>query len=532
MVYCGKPSKGCHRCRRRKIRCDQSEPSCGQCLRANHICPGYRDQLDLLFRDETPKVTRKARTTSKHAALGRFQSSVADQSSAIVEISRPEQVPPIPARPYQMTNGTDPFSSRPLSLDLKHQALCFFASSYAPPPRSFETDYLGYTPLGQNVIDNETLTICMTAVGLASLSNITKSRSMRLAAQEQYVHALPLIHGRLQNQEHARSIVTLDAVMLLGMFEVIACRGARSLHTWRNHMSGAIALLKLRLEDLPNFRAFIQVRAQIISGCLLSETYCPPLVGNLFENDRPSIPSAQIITEKLTGLLAKVANLRASIKEGVVSSQFEILSMALGLRDRLLSFAQSLEKVYPFHKAGDQDRQCAFLSPEFVYGIHFDVYPDFYAASIWNGYRAGRITLSAAISKYFSQLNKTSLHHPGWDEIKAKVGNDIREIQQLARDICASVPFTLGMIHWDSNTVSVKSTSTNALGGFYMLWPLYLAAEATDTMPEIQAWAARQLEYIGHSLGINQALWMASIIKEKSAIDEVLASESLADSDL
>ena len=32
--------------------CDRQTPSCSQCIRGQRICPGYRNELDLMFRNE------------------------------------------------------------------------------------------------------------------------------------------------------------------------------------------------------------------------------------------------------------------------------------------------------------------------------------------------------------------------------------------------------------------------------------------------------------------------------------------------
>ncbi|KAL6400185.1 homeobox protein hoy1 [Ilyonectria robusta] len=73
MVYTGKPSTGCSACRERKIRCDQIEPSCSQCLRREQICPGYRNPANTMFRDETWRtvsashlISSAARSRSSH----------------------------------------------------------------------------------------------------------------------------------------------------------------------------------------------------------------------------------------------------------------------------------------------------------------------------------------------------------------------------------------------------------------------------------------------------------------------------------
>ncbi|KAH8704082.1 hypothetical protein BGW36DRAFT_96322 [Talaromyces proteolyticus] len=53
MPNVGRPSRACHACRERRIKCDFIRPACSQCLRIARACPGYRNQLDLVFRMET-----------------------------------------------------------------------------------------------------------------------------------------------------------------------------------------------------------------------------------------------------------------------------------------------------------------------------------------------------------------------------------------------------------------------------------------------------------------------------------------------
>ncbi|KAJ9294772.1 transcriptional regulator family: Fungal Specific TF [Paecilomyces variotii] len=44
---------GCWTCRRRKVKCDEGRPTCGQCARLGHVCD-YNPRLS--FRDDTPRV--------------------------------------------------------------------------------------------------------------------------------------------------------------------------------------------------------------------------------------------------------------------------------------------------------------------------------------------------------------------------------------------------------------------------------------------------------------------------------------------
>jgi hypothetical protein len=44
--------------------CDQAIPACGQCIKSKRNCPGYRNEVDLMFLDETRMVVKKARIRS------------------------------------------------------------------------------------------------------------------------------------------------------------------------------------------------------------------------------------------------------------------------------------------------------------------------------------------------------------------------------------------------------------------------------------------------------------------------------------
>ncbi|KAK7956329.1 uncharacterized protein PG986_005551 [Apiospora aurea] len=46
----GRLSRGCFKCRQRRVRCDQGRPSCQRCIKRNEVCDGYRDEATLIFR--------------------------------------------------------------------------------------------------------------------------------------------------------------------------------------------------------------------------------------------------------------------------------------------------------------------------------------------------------------------------------------------------------------------------------------------------------------------------------------------------
>ncbi|KAK8119419.1 uncharacterized protein PG998_004045 [Apiospora kogelbergensis] len=84
----GRLSRGCLKCRERKVRCDSTRPCCLRCIKRNETCEGYRDEASLTFRYETEKVIEHARvaaalypTTCRTASVVRRRSRSAEGRS-------------------------------------------------------------------------------------------------------------------------------------------------------------------------------------------------------------------------------------------------------------------------------------------------------------------------------------------------------------------------------------------------------------------------------------------------------------------
>jgi hypothetical protein len=49
-------------------KCDEVRPSCTQCRKSSRVCPGYPDEFDLIFRNETAAVKRRAQRAFSSAS--------------------------------------------------------------------------------------------------------------------------------------------------------------------------------------------------------------------------------------------------------------------------------------------------------------------------------------------------------------------------------------------------------------------------------------------------------------------------------
>ena len=162
MVYCGPPSKGCQTCREKKVRCDQRPDGCIRCAKARRECPGYRDQSDLLFRNESTDVIRKAKAKA------------ASKSRSVSPGFKPSTPPPPPPQdtedPLILVRQNDTPTPNPLisyhlmAPTIDERATSFFFTNYIVDMDKRPGSSGGYE-IDDNLLD------CMKAVGLAALAS-------------------------------------------------------------------------------------------------------------------------------------------------------------------------------------------------------------------------------------------------------------------------------------------------------------------------------------------------------------------------
>ena len=66
-------SKGCRICVQRRVRCDQTKPTCNNCKKGNRPCPGYAQ--DLKFQDEGARLRKRYEPSDTSATVTGFDSN-------------------------------------------------------------------------------------------------------------------------------------------------------------------------------------------------------------------------------------------------------------------------------------------------------------------------------------------------------------------------------------------------------------------------------------------------------------------------
>lgn len=255
--------------------CDETKPTCNQCAKSHRQCPGYRDEFELIFRNETKSTERRARLRAgkkafdgasgvvgpepaSPASSGSSSSSAGSLSPAVRQaIKSPLEMAIIPA----------------MEIPIDSRASCHFVSNFVLVPRQGTTrgfmDYL--VPLLRTESPDGHLQHAFNACALASLGNRVTANDIDFQgkALAEYSKALARTNAALRHPDECRSDATLAAVLMLGLFESITAKQMTEF-AWGSHTEGAIQIVKARgrkqLRTKTGLLLFIAVRTQLVSS--------------------------------------------------------------------------------------------------------------------------------------------------------------------------------------------------------------------------------------------------------------------------
>lgn len=267
--------------------CDEGKPTCNQCKKSHRECPGYVDDFDLVFRNETiatEKRARKAMNKALAVKTGKDRSSSSTSSPKPMALqNKPQSAGPATSSsssPVFPQSPADSFLSRrgsivqPPSFPLLEKASHHFIANFVLiPPQGTERGYFEYL---LPIIDSNPqrhFKLAYEAVSLASLGNrVGHGKQVEKQALAKYTAALASISTAIRDPVLSKEDDTIAAVLLLGLFENITSHQLGML-AWGSHTEGAIQLVKSRGADqLLTKRGrdiFVNVRTQQV-GCIVS----------------------------------------------------------------------------------------------------------------------------------------------------------------------------------------------------------------------------------------------------------------------
>ncbi|KAH9890876.1 hypothetical protein F4778DRAFT_796376 [Xylariomycetidae sp. FL2044] len=516
MVYCGKPSRGCQMCRTRRIKCDETKPTCNQCAKSRRQCPGYKDEFDLVFRNETKATERRAQKANKKAMA---QAQKAPRQGSLSPDGSPcETVSPV--WPESIKSPLEQAVIPALKLPVEQQAGCHFVSNFILLPKEGTTHgFLDFIPqLLKHDGEKNHLQHAFNACSIAFLNNRANTgNTLSEKALHEYTKALNGTNIALRDSEAQKADSTLAAVLLLGLFESITAKQI-GMCNWGSHTEGAIQLVKSRgrkqLRTKIGLSLFIAVRTQMIIHTLT--TGKAPVMGAEWWiteaiNDT-SAANCQRLLIKTGDLRAKITQMMNSMTRTPdnIERMLEVIRMTQTVDQEVVSWMQNLPDWWQFKTVAWEDHvpNGDYAKAE-VFPGRVDMYKDFSIASIWNMARTARLILASLIVRCAAWVCA-----PIDYRTTPEYATAARACVETITDIIASVPYQLG---WHLNKPHILEKANmvgfacgeedhiKGLAGYFLTWPLTCLNGQDYTTDAQRAWVRGRLAHVGNTMGVRYA---------------------------
>ncbi|KAI1171319.1 hypothetical protein F4777DRAFT_566027 [Nemania sp. FL0916] len=234
MVFPGRFSTGCKRCRQRKVKCDEGRPSCRRCQIYGKPCPGYADQFHFRFDKTASKQKpsplpqpRREWSRAPHHPQPLPQS--ATSGLAILHPTgkvRPPTILPQPGQSYD---------------DI---SLYYFMNRFVTPDENDNLPgHLSFLPGLYSQDDHGLLGAATLSVAQMAAYNQFGSDKFRIQSYQNYGRAVRALRQTIQSEDQVTDDRVLAAVLLLCMFKDIGEDG------WGDpseHVSGLYYLVEKR----------------------------------------------------------------------------------------------------------------------------------------------------------------------------------------------------------------------------------------------------------------------------------------------
>lgn len=447
------------------------------------ICHGYRDVKSLRIRDQTHSVSRKV---VKQEATTAFLNTIV--------------------------------------IPIQDRAKAAFFSNYVfEGSKSY--DFL--RPFYGSTEADTTLSACLEATSLAFFAHQQNATSAAIEGRNRYTSALSLVQHAIGCPVAAKKDSTLLATMVLDLYEKITNLNPEFDQSWKSHVKGSIALVRLR--GLPSFhdrngsRMIVRLSTNLMISCVATDTHLPEDLATIrrygssfFENKDPKW--------LLSDVVLKWMNLRKQISTGKLNDRDTIAAL-LELEAEFANVAVNAPTAW-------QRRSVRLQHPTArVLGDHMDVFSDHHITQTHNVERLTRIFLNELLSEYSS-----SPAGVGWAyrteglTLRAKAEGTIN---QLVTEICASVPqYTCPellqnqslspSLHMDEAfelwsspwlTKARNPTALEKIRNYTLIFPLFVAAQSIGARQHQKLWIITQLHFMASSMGIRNAEVVAQLLE-------------------
>ncbi|RKL24983.1 hypothetical protein BFJ72_g14172 [Fusarium proliferatum] len=513
-------SRGCLRCRQRRVKCDRSRPSCQRCIARNELCVGYRDEGDLMFQHETAKVVLKSQASTPSNS-----SSSSSSKSPRENRTRSRSVERAPESAFSSTTPVNLPAAFPWlkdqpkteSASKDEQIANIFMEKYVllPCNESSSPGFLEHLPClfkEVNIEGRYALRFAVQACALADLSREKSSEELVERSLELYGYALSALGQSLAEKNKTPDDYDLMAVVMLDIFEV------NTLHNCTQPTK--LTLLRtIFMPDSSTTGAHAQGMAHILRLRGQEQFHDPrgwglPLPESQGWLDKLNDDMASVKLEKdglaINQVCQQANQLLSSINAGDTEAHrlLDLIDEMLRLDQEATHWRKKPEWNFQSRARDEvlENRESNFWLPESI-----QLHPDLWMAYEWNYHRTARIILH---QKLVACLEKVNTALPSDSRVVSRTTESVSTVQSLAGEVLATVPQSFGDIdHLGRWHAGSKAARWQAVGAYLLLWPIkIIKSRSALTTGSQKEDAQRVFERIRECTGIKSSLGALSEI--------------------
>ncbi|KAK7430833.1 hypothetical protein QQZ08_002622 [Neonectria magnoliae] len=495
MPNVGKPSKDCHLCRSRRVKCDLARPACKRCIKYGAECPGYRDQQELVFRNVNPTDLKKRKKRSQQDSTR--QGSTASPTTTAGYSTPSAFLGDDFENSLLLSNSSDvvPFSGDRTALVLPQSLNQHWTAHSVPILLNVYSTLDFLHDIYRENTENGPLVWAAHLFSRTYVTNIRHSTAMNKDSVTETDKELGSYLGKtlssvniaLKTPNGAFRDDVLATVWILSNYELLMGSIGRSepMSPWHLHTRGLYSILKTRGSDWlrreNNGRAgFWPAYNMVQVQCLLTSTECPPESQEWFRVIEETMQPGEIIGLKVSIFIAQVAHVQA-----------RILTILRG-RNFIAASAEYHTLVGAMSQAEDDMR--AFYMSRPSSGTDFDPYMrNMYASTCVKGYH-----ILMAFSNFLTHHIASPIP---LSTLKALRIRCIQLVRMFAQEIVDSTETTLNYKTFRNNP-----SPRVLFDALKLIWPLTAVYLIPTTLPEQKDMAEKSLRFIGRELGVRQAL--------------------------
>ncbi|KAM0292874.1 hypothetical protein ACHAQK_003187 [Fusarium lateritium] len=450
MPNTGKPSKDCHLCRSRRVKCDLARPSCQRCIKYGAECPGYRDEQELVFRNANPTTVkkRKKRTQQKTYIESVVSFDIPSSSSS--------------------SNGDDVTPSTAIEDDRESN-----------PGSPKIVDLVKYTNSGDTLILPQSLGEHWTSHSIPILLNVYYTLDFLHEAYRKTGPQGPLVWA---THLFARTYIT-NLRNPTAIDNGSVDQADKELGTYLGKTLSAVGeALKTpsgAMRDDVLATVWILTNYEQVR-CLLTSLECPPESQEWFDAIRETLHPGEGLAVEVGEYVCKMAHV-----------QVRILNI-LRARDFDAAAAEYYELMDILFKAEEQ-----FTTFDASYSYYDEVFNP-YLRNMHNSARVKGYHVILTFANFLSHHWATPIPI---HELKVLRAHCIQRVRADAKEIMNSVDRNLDPASFRNNP-----SPRTVFDALKLIWPLTAVYLVPSTLHEDSEAAGVSLQFIGRELGVRQGL--------------------------